>query len=330
MTKRYLVPVALLVALLQAMTAQQDMRRVVDLRVRVRLINSSLEPRGILLRLQADQMPGGQSIISTDTSGKAVFANLPQAIYTVSAEFPGFISQAQTVDLQNTNGSYIIFELKPKPDAKNVAAVPPEGPYATVAANTDPEAQKKFREGQKQLQKNNPSSAISNFKRAIEIAPDYTEAYLALGTTYMDTGGFLQAQELLTKVVTKEPNLPGARFALGAAYNRTKNYPQAEEQLRAGLKLKNDFADGHYELARALLATGKLQEGEEHVRKALELDKTHARSYLLLGNVQLAKKDLQGAISSYREYLKLDPKGPMADATKQMIEKLEKESKKGR
>ena len=329
MTKGYILPIVVLAALLQTISAQQDMRRLVDLRVQVRLLNSSLQPRGILLRLQAEQMPGGQSIINTDSSGKAVFTNLPQAIYSVTAEFPGFTSQAQTVDLQNTNGSYIVFELKPKVDEKNVPAVPPEGPFATLAANIDPEAQKKFHEGEKQLQKRNPDSAISNFKKAVEIAPDFTEAYLALGTTYMDTGEFLQAQEVLAKVVAKEPKLPAAHFALGASYNRTKNFPQAEQQLRAGLALNDKVADGHYELARVLLSTGRLQEGEQHVRKALELDNTHARSHLLLGNVLLAKKDLQGAINSYREYLKLDPNGPMADATKQMIEKLEKQLKKG-
>jgi tetratricopeptide (TPR) repeat protein len=326
MSHRFTVAlIAFSIALSATGLAQQ--RRLVDLRVVVRLSGSSLEPRGVLLRLQADQMPGGQSLTNTDSSGKATFANLPQAIYTVSAEFPGFISQAQTIDLQNTNGGYMQFELKRKPDEK-AAAVAPEGPYAFVAANIDPKAQDKFREGKRKLEKNDVAGSIGAFKKAVQIDPKYTDAYLALGTAFLDTGDFKSAQATLLKAIEREPNLPGARFALGAAYNRTQSYPQAEEQLRAGLALKNDFADGHYELARTLLSTGRLPEGEEHVRKALALDPKHPRSHLLMGNVQLAKRDLPGAIASYREYLKLDPKGPMAEATKDMISKLEKELKK--
>ena len=321
--------IAFLIAFAATGSAQEGLRRLVDLRVIVRLSDSSLEPRGVLLRLQADQMPGGQSLTNTDSSGKATFANLPQAIYTVSAEFPGFISQAQTIDLQNTNGGYMQFELKRKPDEK-ASGVPPEGPYATVAATINPKAQEKFREGQQKLEKKDISGGISAFKKAVQIDPKYAEAYLALGTAYLDTSDFKSAQETLVKAVEREPTLPGARFALGAAYNRTQSYPQAEEQLRAGLALKSDFADGHYELARALLSTGRLPEAEEHVRKALVLDPKHPRAHLLMGNVQLAKRDLPGALASYREYLKLDPMGPMADATEDMITKLENELKKSK
>jgi Tfp pilus assembly protein PilF len=303
-----------------------------EIRVQVRLVGSRLEPRGVLIRVQAlggRVSSGGQLMQSTDSSGKTTFAGLENTDYDVSAEFPGFNTKRERVDLTFAQGYFAVFELTPKVDPNAPPAVPPEGPFATLAANIDPKAQEKYQDGQKQLEKNNPSSAISNFKKALEIDPKYTDAYLALGTTYMDTGEFPKAQETLAKVVEMEPKLPGARFALGAAYNRTNAFPQAEEQLRAGLQLNDAVADGHYELANVLLKTGRLPEGETHVRKAIELDKAHKRAYLLLGNVLLAKKDKQGAVDAYREYLKLDPKGPMADATKQMIEKLEKEIKKG-
>jgi hypothetical protein len=45
--------------------------------------------------------------------------------------------------------------------------------------------------------------------------------------------------------------------------------------------------------------------------------------HVLMGNILLRKKDPSGALKEFQEYLKLDPKGPFADGTRTMVDKLQ-------
>jgi tetratricopeptide (TPR) repeat protein len=100
-------------------------------------------------------------------------------------------------------------------------------------------------------------------------------------------------------------------------------YAEAETALLRGLELDPEAADGHYELAKTYWVLGRVQDAETHAAKAVSLQPALAGAHVLLGDINLHKRDAQGALKEYKEALRLDPKGPMAAATQQMVNKIE-------
>ena len=78
---------------------------------------------------------------------------------------------------------------------------------------------KEYEEGQYDL-------AVENFKKAIELDPDYASAYNGLGGAYLLAGDFDGAIYCLEKALEIEPDSARALFNLGLAYlnkgNKTK------------------------------------------------------------------------------------------------------------
>ena len=165
--------------------------------------------------------------------------------------------------------------------------------------------------------------AVQHFQKAIELYPQYAEAYQLLGVMHLQAGKFADAEPELQKATELEPNLATAYFALGICRNFMAKYAEAETALLKGLDLNPASADGHYQLANTYWALGRWQDAEVHAQKAVTLKPDIAGAHVLEGDIALRKRDLQGALKEYKEALRLDPKGPMAAPTQQMIGKIE-------
>jgi Tfp pilus assembly protein PilF len=71
-------------------------------------------------------------------------------------------------------------------------------------------------------------------------------------------------------------------------------------------------------------------EAEVHLKKAISLNKDSVEAHLMLGNVFLRERNNEGALAEYKEALRLDPKGPLAEPTRQMVAKIETSLKAGK
>jgi len=58
--------------------------------------------------------------------------------------------------------------------------------------------------------------AIEAFKRAIQLKPDYAEAYSNLGWAYNNTGAYAAAIDPLKKAIQLKPDLPEGHFNIGS------------------------------------------------------------------------------------------------------------------
>jgi tetratricopeptide (TPR) repeat protein len=229
---------------------------------------------------------------------------------------------SERVDLTLNPTAYLMFELQPESVA---AAEPLTGPAMLISASTPDNASKEFRIGERNLHENKDlEGAIKHFRKAIQLYDRFAEAYLMLGLIYLDQKKFEDSRMALQKSAELDPKSAAAYIALGAVFNQEKKYEDAEKALSRGLEITPDAAEAQYELAKTYWALGRWQEAEPHAQKAVAAYPDLAPVHVLLGNIALRKNDLQGALKEFQEYLSLDPKGPMAEGARAMVEKIQK------
>ena len=278
----------------------------------------------------------GQQV--TDNSGKFSFTGLAGQMYTVTIHAPGFREVRQDVDLLTANTGYVNAYLMKDESAvgSNSKAIQPLLDPPVIDSNVSIEAQKEYSEGKTLIESGDSSKVtrgIAHLDKAISIYPKYTEAYLTRGLAYMDLREWEKAESSLRAALEVTPEAVTAYWALGEVYARRKKWDDAEAILTKGIALNGGIAQGHFALADVyweMAPTAKdenafkrsLENSWKEVRRALELDPKHARAHLLAGNLLLKARKPQDALAQFETYLKLEPKGPLADQTKALVQKI--------
>jgi len=280
----------------------------------------------VILRLRNDLVTAYQAETSTDIQGKFDFDGVPNSTFHLTIEGQGFQPYDSFIDISMSKMAYemITLRLDKGPGAKDV---PPEGPKSTLnarIAQIPPEAHKEFDLGKARMQANDTPGSLQHFQKAIDLYPNYAEAYQLMGVVNLETGKFADAEPQLAKATEIEPKLTTAFFALGICRNQMAKYAEAEIALARGLELDPNSPDGHYHIAEAYWNLGRFDDSEPHARKALALKVDMAPAHVLIGNAMLRKHDAPGALKQFKEYLRLAPRGEFAPATKAAVDRLEK------
>jgi tetratricopeptide (TPR) repeat protein len=279
----------------------------------------------VIIRLRSDKI-AFQTETHTDIQGKFEFDGLYPSTYHLTIEGQGFRPYGSDIDISMSKIAYeqITLQLNKEPEAK---AVPAEGPAATLNARVvqiPPEAHQEFDAGKQRMDAQDGVGSVQHFRKAIELYPQYAEAYQLLGVMHLEEGKYADAETELQKAAEIEPHMPTAYFALGICRNLTGKYAEAEPAFLRGLELDPDSPDGQYELAKTYWALGRWQDAAPHAQKAVALKPDVGAPHVLLGNIALRKRDPQKALMEYHEYLRLDPNGNMAAGTQQMVDKIER------
>jgi tetratricopeptide (TPR) repeat protein len=259
----------------------------------------------------------------TDDTGKFTFDGLVPSTYHLSIEGQGFRPYYSDLDITVSKMAIEQITLRPDKSAKNGAESAPSGSVNARIAQIPPKARKEFEAGQKTMQAGDVAGSMQHFQKAIELYPQYAEAYQLLGVMYLQSGKLAEAEPQLQKATEIEPNLLTGYVALGICRNYMAKYPEAEAALLKALELDPQSADAHYELAKTYWNLQRWQDSDTHAQKAIALKPDLAGAHVLEGDLALQKHDMSGALKEYKEGVRLDPKGPMAAPTQQMISKIE-------
>jgi tetratricopeptide (TPR) repeat protein len=302
-------------------------------------MDSQPAPQGVLVLLdiaagmgEAPAGAGQASRTVTEAGGKFSFEQLElvgrqgKELFAVTARYPGYKDAVQIVDLRTTHRAGVVLEMH-RDNSRDIPNVPPGGPTETVSARKPgpPEAQSAWAHGEEQLlQRHDPRASIADFKKVLKLDPQYAPGYLMLGTAYMQTQEYVDAQEAFEKLIKIEPGNAAAFLGVGASLNQRGDFSGALKPLQHSLELNPNSAEANYELGRSLWALGKWQEAEPHVRKSIELNRDFAMSHVLMGNIYLRLRNADSALTEFQEYLRLDPAGPHSAAVKDMVAKIQK------
>ena len=297
----------------------------------VRYQDSGQAALGVLVRCNGS---GGTSEQFSDRSGKFLFRVSP-GHYDVTVHANGYAVQQQSVDLiDNMSSEYMFFRLKRDGSVAKTTSPSP----ATVDVNVPAEAQKEFDKAEAALvgtKKENVEESVRHLEKAIAIYPKFLQAQLRLGTAYMDLQQFDKAEQALRNTLEIDPKAANALFALGEIYLRQKKDEEAEKVLLQGLQTEDRSFQGHLTLSRVYFdmasktkdeaqARPSLEKAYDQVNQALKLNPDMAQAHLVKGNLLLRVRRAADAQHEFEEYLRLDPKGPAAEQTRIIVEKIKK------
>lgn len=277
---------------------------------------------------------GTSQIQQTDRSGRFTCTLGTPGGFTVRVEADGYITEEQSGNAPDTNSSeYLFFRLLPKSGAKTATRTAPP-----IDPNVPPEARKAYEKGVEAIGSGNKDrieEGARQLEKAVTAYPKFLEALVHLGAAYMDLQQWDKAEPVFKKALEIAPNTANALFALGEIYVRQKKTEEAEKVLLQGLKIDDKSVAAHLTLARTYwevaskikdeaLAKPVLEKAYNQVNQSIMLDPKVAQAHLVKGNLLLRVRRAADAQREFEEYLRLDPKGPLAEQTRTIVEKIKK------
>jgi len=139
------------------------------------------------------------------------------------------------------------------------------------------------------LTKETNAQARQMWEKAVELDPQYAEAYAGLGYTYQaewvfrwsaDTQNLERAFELAQRAVALDHSLPVAHSLMSSVYYLTQQYDQAIAEGERAIALDPNNADSYGVQAEALNVAGRPEEALRAVEQAMRLNPRYPFWYL--------------------------------------------------
>ncbi|MGE5244343.1 MAG: sulfatase-like hydrolase/transferase [Betaproteobacteria bacterium] len=185
------------------------------------------------------------------------------------------------------------------------------------------------------------TKAIAEYKRALELKPDYdlvvinmANAYRALGKDeeamvgyrrfmqldpknaqiryeaaqiLLDNGQLDEAQKQLERALELEPTLAAARNALGVVALKHGDTATAEKDIAEAIAAKPDVRLAHFNLALLAEQRGDLQRAVAEYQKEIELHPSSYKAEFNLGQLYGRIGDPDGQMAAYRKAIDMNP-----------------------
>jgi tetratricopeptide (TPR) repeat protein len=155
------------------------------------------------------------------------------------------------------------------------------------------------------------------FEHALELDPQYAEAYAFLGLTYLKEWTFQWSQDsqvldqalaLAQRAVALDDSLAQAHATLGFVYLWKKQYAQAIAEAERAIALDANLIDAYVQLGETLKFAGRPEEALGLIEKAMRLNPHYPASYLfLLGEAYRVAWRYEEALAAYQKALTRNP-----------------------
>jgi tetratricopeptide (TPR) repeat protein len=201
---------------------------------------------------------------------------------------------------------------------------------ATVSAtslNVPEDASKAYTKGVRALNDEKWPAAQRELQKAVELYPNYAQAWKDLGEAYLRQGKKTDAEEAFQHALKADPNylppyLALARLDLDGGKNQEASVLTTKAvSLNPGNVPLLYFYD-----AMASVRLTRMDDAERSARRAVEIDSKNQvpRAEYLLGMILATKGQNKEAVEHLQKYLERDPKAPDAATVRDRIDRLSK------
>ncbi|MFH1752948.1 MAG: tetratricopeptide repeat protein [Candidatus Omnitrophota bacterium] len=153
------------------------------------------------------------------------------------------------------------------------------------------------------------SEAIGLSLKAIELDPGLTTVYYNLGIMYGSLALYEKAEAYYKKAIELKPDYAEAYNALGAMiYNAEPNKVyKAMEFCKKAVDLKDDLADAYYNLGLMSNSLGMFEEAVSYCDRAVKLVPGHANAHNSLGVAYRNAGRYDTAIECFKKAIEIEP-----------------------
>jgi len=151
------------------------------------------------------------------------------------------------------------------------------------------------------------AKAIENYRQAIEIMPNFNNAYEALGDTYVSLKDDEKAFFYYHKALLNSPSSVGVFYKIGNLYAQMGRYDQAVRYFKDIIAFSPDDPTGHNNLGAAYLYMGDSTAALQNLKKAIALQPDYPEAFYNLGLVASKIGDIGQAMAHFQKAVALNP-----------------------
>ena len=111
------------------------------------------------------------------------------------------------------------------------------------------------------------TQAITHYKRATELAPNYSTAFNILGYAYRQNAAYSDAENAFKKYIELIPNDPNPYDSYAELLLKMGRFDEAITQYNKALAVNPNFVNSHFGIAAALTYQGKVAEAQAALQK---------------------------------------------------------------
>jgi TolB-like protein len=184
----------------------------------------------------------------------------------------------------------------------------------------DPEAYRHYLKGRFYWNKRTEDSlrkGIEHFRQAIEVDPDYAQAYAGLADSYILLGAYgahapddvmPKAKAAAVKALELDESLSEAHNSLAYIHCVYEwNWSASEKEFKKAIKLNPKYATAHHWYAFKLAAMGRHKDAIAEIKFARELDPLALIINAEVGWAYYFARQYDQAIEQYQKTLEMDP-----------------------
>jgi tetratricopeptide (TPR) repeat protein len=180
---------------------------------------------------------------------------------------------------------------------------------ASRPSPTTGNAKEHFDKGNLFYDRDDYDTAILEFNEAIRIDPNYKEAYLYRGISYLEgKNDSDNAIADFTQAIRIDPNYMEVYFARGYIYGVNSENDKAIEDFTQAIRLDPNNSGLYLYRGNIYFIKKDYDKAITDYNQAIRLDPKNASTIIKRGNAYFNKQDYDKAIADYNQAIRLDPK----------------------
>jgi len=258
-----------------------------------------------------------------DSSGQILFSGLPPQSYNLRASKSGYETTDIRVDIRRGE---TFKNVDVRMQAVRSGAPGAAGVVSTRMLSIPAPALKEFQKGVEFLNnKKNPKRSLDHLREAIQLYPDYYEAYFVLGMALLQLNSNSEAQSALEKAIEINPQFIDPYYPLSVLLATQRQYDEAERFLLKAMELDPKDWKWPFELARCHANRGQWDKAMTYAEMAHTHPNPPPKIHILMADLYSGAGETAKAIEELEKFIKLDPKSPYVPRVKAALKQLQQD-----